>query len=45
MRVLKGDTDVKNYSESAKHVTANFPGVNVGADEYVYSRLMSVIEE
>ncbi|TEA23685.1 hypothetical protein DBR06_SOUSAS3810020, partial [Sousa chinensis] len=34
----------KNYFESTKLVTAKFPGINVRADEYVYSHLMFVIE-
>ena len=42
MKVLKCGTDMKNYFESAKQVTAKFPGIN--ADEYVYSHLISVIE-
>lgn len=44
MKVLRCDTDMKNYFESTKLVTAKFPGINVRADEYVYSHLMFVIE-
>ena len=44
MKVLKCGTDMKNYFESAKQVTAKFPGINVRADDYVYSHLISVIE-
>lgn len=44
MKVLKRGTDMKNYFESAKQVTAKFPGINVRADEYVYSHLIFVIE-
>lgn len=35
---------MKNYFESAKQVTAKFPGFNVRADECVYSHLMFMIE-
>lgn len=44
MKVLRCDTEMKNYFESAKQVIEKFLGINVRADEYVYSHLMFVIE-
>lgn len=38
------DKEMKNYFESAKQVTAKFPGFNVRADECVYPHLMFMIE-
>lgn len=44
MKILRCDTEMKNYFESVKQVIAKFPGINIRADECVYSHLMFVIE-
>lgn len=44
MKDLRRDTEMKNYFESANQVIVKFPGINVRADECVYSHLMFVIE-
>lgn len=44
MKVLRSDIEMKNYFVSAKQVTTKFLGINVRADEYVYSHLMFVID-
>ena len=44
MKVLRCDTEINNNFESAREITGKFLGINIKADECVYSHLMFVIE-